>query len=336
MHSFAPSLSFLLSFFLLPLLHWPHIGVRLATFDGLNSQPPAANRGLGLQLARAAELNYAVLQDNASNNLIQPSGDNAAPPTGRGGAVKQAKILNLGLEDTGISSGGGHSHLTPPPLRRRHAALNHARDAAVGCDNNNTNTHAPSHTDVTLHPGKRASNAKFTNFVTGQGACGGFNVASDFVVALNTEQWDNGAHCYATITITINGKSTQAQIVDECPGCGYNNLDLTDGLFDFWVNINEQGTLFGDWEWGSGAQPTPTPTPTPPPKTTQRPTSTWKSATTSSAAASSSTVSSATSNSTAPASTQRVVQVQSGNLELMYLSTVGMGGLLMSTLNFSS
>jgi hypothetical protein len=28
--------------------------------------------------------------------------------------------------------------------------------------------------------------------------------------------------------------------------------------------------------------------------------------------------------------------VQSGNLELMYLSTVGMGGLLMGTLNFTN
>ena len=29
------------------------------------------------------------------------------------------------------------------------------------------------------------------------------------------EDWDNGAHCYKMITITVNGKSTQAQIVDE-------------------------------------------------------------------------------------------------------------------------
>jgi hypothetical protein len=46
--------------------------------------------------------------------------------------------------------------------------------------------------------------------------------------------------------------------------------------------------------------------------------------------------SSAISHSTAPAPTQSVVQVQSGNLELMYLSTVGMGGLLMGTLNFTN
>ena len=29
------------------------------------------------------------------------------------------------------------------------------------------------------------------------------------------EDWDNGAHCYKMITITVNGRSTQAQIVDE-------------------------------------------------------------------------------------------------------------------------
>jgi hypothetical protein len=40
--------------------------------------------------------------------------------------------------------------------------------------------------------------------------------------------------------------------------------------------------------------------------------------------------------STAPAPSQSVIQLQSGNLELMYLSTVGMGGLLMGTLNFTN
>jgi len=103
MHSFAPSLSFLLSFFLLPLLHWPQIGVRLATFDGPNnSQPPAVNYGgLGLRLARAAEIHHAtkfesesessILQDNASSSLAQPSRDGAA--TRHSGAVKQVKKI---------------------------------------------------------------------------------------------------------------------------------------------------------------------------------------------------------------------------------------------------
>ncbi|KIM48174.1 hypothetical protein M413DRAFT_439895 [Hebeloma cylindrosporum] len=42
-------------------------------------------------------------------------------------------------------------------------------------------------TDFDLHLGRRASGAHFTYYVTGLGACGTFNKASDFVVALNME-----------------------------------------------------------------------------------------------------------------------------------------------------
>jgi hypothetical protein len=69
------------------------------------------------------------------------------------------------------------------------------------------------------------------------GACGGINSESDFVrillipgsasdleltvithpqvVALNTAQWDGGAHCGKQITMTYGGKTTTATIVDE-------------------------------------------------------------------------------------------------------------------------
>lgn len=326
MHSFPPSLSFLLCFFLLPLLQGLQIGVPLATFDVPNSHSPAVNHGLGLQVARAAELHHMakfssesetpVLQDNASSSLTQ------------------SDIVNdASHPQAASSSSSGHSRLTPPLIHRRHAALHHARDAAALSDDDiNNTTNGQSDSDEILYPGRRAANAQFTNFVTGQGACGGFNVASDFVAALNTEQWDNGAHCFAAITITINGKSVQAQIVDECMACGYNNLDLTDGLFSVWADI-EQGALQGEWEYGSDAQPKPISTPAPIPKTTQRPTTTWKPATTVSSSSNSVAATSlAVSNSTAAVPTQSALQVQSGNLELMYLSTIGMGGLLMGTL----
>ncbi|KAJ7487633.1 RlpA-like double-psi beta-barrel-protein domain-containing protein-containing protein [Mycena galericulata] len=65
------------------------------------------------------------------------------------------------------------------------------------------------------------------------GACGGTNTDSEFVVALNIPQWDNGANCYKEITITYNGKTTNAQIVDQCQICPDGGLDLSRGLFTF-------------------------------------------------------------------------------------------------------
>ncbi|KAJ3551114.1 hypothetical protein NM688_g4921 [Phlebia brevispora] len=131
--------------------------------------------------------------------------------------------------------------------------------------------------------GKRFDSARMTYYEAGLGACGQTNSDSDFIVALNSAQYDGGSHCFETITISYNGKSTSAQITDECPGCPYGGLDLTPGLFSFFSS-EDAGVIYGEWDFGSGGgaadspSPTPTPTPTPPPPpptTTWKPTSTW-------------------------------------------------------------
>ncbi|KAG6335157.1 hypothetical protein ID866_3941 [Astraeus odoratus] len=71
------------------------------------------------------------------------------------------------------------------------------------------------------------------------------------------------------ITITVNGRSTQAQIMDECPGCPYAGLDFSEGLFKFFAD-ESAGVLYGSWVFGSGA-PATTSTPTPTPTTTWQP-----------------------------------------------------------------
>lgn len=80
------------------------------------------------------------------------------------------------------------------------------------------------------------------------------------------------------ITITAKGKSTQAQIVDECPGCPYGGLDFSPGLFQYFASEDE-GVITGSWVFGSG-DPPPAPTTTwkPEPTTTWKPepTTTWK------------------------------------------------------------
>ncbi|EIM90428.1 uncharacterized protein STEHIDRAFT_154254 [Stereum hirsutum FP-91666 SS1] len=157
-------------------------------------------------------------------------------------------------------------------------------------------------------------NARFTYFVDGLGACGQTNVASDFIVALNTHQWDGGSHCFEAITITYNGKTATASIADECQECPENALDFSQGLFDYFAS-EDAGTIYGSWSYASdtaatssssvwtptttstsstwvapttSSTPTPTPTPTPTTSSTWSSSSSWSSSTWSSSSSSSS------------------------------------------------
>ncbi|KAK7463604.1 hypothetical protein VKT23_005545 [Stygiomarasmius scandens] len=130
---------------------------------------------------------------------------------------------------------------------------------------------------------KRGGDKRFSWYQTGQGACGGFNGPDDFIVALNTPQWDGGNHCYEMISISYQGKTAQAQIVDRCVECPPGALDFSHGLFAYFAGSPEQvGIIYGDWTFGAGEpspspepsttrQHTPDPTPDPTPESTPEP-----------------------------------------------------------------
>ncbi|KAK4705303.1 chorismate synthase, partial [Phenoliferia sp. Uapishka_3] len=102
---------------------------------------------------------------------------------------------------------------------------------------------------------KRGStNARATYFAVsfvGLGACGITNSDSDFIVALNSAQYgDSGAissYCFKEITISYGGKSTTAQITDECPGCPYGGLDMSPSLFQYFAS-ESVGVIYVTWE----------------------------------------------------------------------------------------
>lgn len=85
---------------------------------------------------------------------------------------------------------------------------------------------------------------KATFYATGLGACGKTNTDSDFIVALNQPQYEANKWCFKSITVSYGGKSHEAQIVDECPGCPYvrsfrfismllsSSIDLSSFLID--------------------------------------------------------------------------------------------------------
>jgi len=189
---------------------------------------------------------------------------------------------------------------------------------------------------------KRFDGARFSFYKAGLGACGKVNSESDFIVALNQQQFDSGDFCFKTITITYNGKSAQAQIVDRCVECPYGALDFSRGLFDYFAS-EDLGYIYGSWNLGSGPTPTPKPEPTstvvnPTPTPTPVTTSTKKSTTarpTTTSSSSSSVAESKTSTSTSSAApstssaiafpTDTILQL---NLALLDLGGVVIGGVL--------
>lgn len=134
--------------------------------------------------------------------------------------------------------------------------------------------HQPRALDLSVNQSRDPKISKrdtFTYFNDGNGACGAFNGPNDFIVALNSCEFNGGSHCFQTITITVNGVSTQAQITDECPGCPCGGLDLSQGLFEFFAPTSV-GELSGSWSYGSASTSS---TPLPSTTTKQSSTSTW-------------------------------------------------------------
>ncbi|KAF8310642.1 hypothetical protein DL93DRAFT_2084203 [Clavulina sp. PMI_390] len=69
-----------------------------------------------------------------------------------------------------------------------------------------------------------------TYFYPGLGACGWYNKNSDYIVALSTKTYKK-SYCGKMITIIANGKTHTAKVVDACPGCAANSLDMSPALF---------------------------------------------------------------------------------------------------------
>jgi hypothetical protein len=116
--------------------------------------------------------------------------------------------------------------------------------------------HKRSPAPATVERRLSSDSGEFSWYDAGLGACGGTNSANDFIVALSVQSWDGGSHCNEQVTITANGKTTTATIVDECMGCPPNKLDMSTGLFQFFGGL-DLGIMHGSWSSGSGGGSAP-------------------------------------------------------------------------------
>ncbi|KAG9104852.1 hypothetical protein FRC06_008082 [Ceratobasidium sp. 370] len=67
------------------------------------------------------------------------------------------------------------------------------------------------------------------NVEAGRGACGWNNNNSEHVVAIGGV---TKSTCGKTATVTYKHKTVRVKVVDECPVCGPNNIDLSPSAFE--------------------------------------------------------------------------------------------------------
>lgn len=83
--------------------------------------------------------------------------------------------------------------------------------------------------------GSNSGEATFYGGNTSGGKCSfaGYTIPSSlFGTALSDSNWSNAANCGACVSVTgPSGNKITAMIVDECPGCGTNHLDLFENAF---------------------------------------------------------------------------------------------------------
>lgn len=85
----------------------------------------------------------------------------------------------------------------------------------------------------------------------GDGACGSSIQNIQYALALSSDIYNGGQYCYdyVTITNTDTGTTQTAQVLDECPGCGEYDIDLTIGLFEALGGTVDEGVFPVEWSF---------------------------------------------------------------------------------------
>ncbi|KAF8174870.1 riboflavine-aldehyde-forming enzyme [Pholiota molesta] len=85
-------------------------------------------------------------------------------------------------------------------------------------------------------------------YYPGLGACAGWSGDGDIVVALPPLRYGAGQHCGKNIQVHYQGKTVTAKVVDLCPSCVMDEIDLSMGAFQVLAPL-DQGIIQVDWEY---------------------------------------------------------------------------------------
>lgn len=112
---------------------------------------------------------------------------------------------------------------------------------------------SPSNSTTIIELEKRTTHTgRGTWYYPGLGNCGYTDDSNDDVVAMSKAFYDNngGSNCNQWIQIknTKNGKVAYGKMRDSCPGCGYNDLDMSPAVFKQ-LGTLDQGVLSISWHF---------------------------------------------------------------------------------------
>ncbi|KDN53613.1 hypothetical protein K437DRAFT_3459 [Tilletiaria anomala UBC 951] len=164
--------------------------------------------------------------------------------------------VSISLSEASLSSS---KHASPAQgldaARRHHAKL--AERASMSAVKNVTDVAGM--LQLFKRGGECSGHGTWYNTETGNaGACGSMLSNNAYTVALAQPAWGNlnqrFSGCNSVITITANGKSHTARIVDACPTGGGNcgsacDLDMSPALFDFFAP-QSVGKMPISWTYG--------------------------------------------------------------------------------------
>ncbi|KAI5452450.1 hypothetical protein NCC49_000613 [Naganishia albida] len=118
-------------------------------------------------------------------------------------------------------------------------------------------------------PLTKRDGGRATFYNIGLGACGELSHEPEWIVALNSAQYNsmgggypNPAVCGKEIEIHAFGKTAIARVMDECPTCGWGELDFSRSLFNHLASESD-GVFNMEWSWVGEHQAPPPPPPAP-------------------------------------------------------------------------
>lgn len=96
---------------------------------------------------------------------------------------------------------------------------------------------------------KRSQTGSMSFYAPGLGACGNTNSDSELIAAVSASLFDSEDVCGKSITITGDAGTTTVTVVDRCPGCGPDDLDLSSTAFQAAIGDLSIGRKDAEWDW---------------------------------------------------------------------------------------
>ncbi|KAL0945415.1 hypothetical protein HGRIS_000907 [Hohenbuehelia grisea] len=90
--------------------------------------------------------------------------------------------------------------------------------------------------------------ATFYSVETGASQCGPTFSNSDIVVALPVAHYASGAHCGDTISVTFGSTTIHPTIIDSCPACSGDSIDLSPAAFQQLASL-DTGLINVEWDF---------------------------------------------------------------------------------------